>query len=371
MQGAEGAENARAVIGSNSRLTREELETAFKERTRAQRINENTPFDLRWQWEVWLSNLPPNAKLLAFAIRIYGNPDGSGSHPSLNTLEQLTGLSRRCIQDNLRLIEFTFVGKERGKGRAPNRYTLAIPGETLHELAKVIDFHSRATVAPIEGRSEATSSPQSESVAGQPLPHNPVVGQIDNRSRLLVAPNITKDITEEEKRKGPPASSALGKLAVSIAAGFTVATPAAAASSPVMPPTEQVHEAPAECWQTPKAQQAAALDIHELRAQRQVWMTPTGFVEVAGAFKAELIETFPLVDLTCGLATAAANVQPARGAIAAMQTIRREFGYMQQREKAKQSKASSAQPGRFKSFADIEAERVQKFIDACGSPSSG
>jgi hypothetical protein len=167
-------------------------------------------------------------------------------------------------------------------------------------------------------------------------------------------------------------STPIGASARIAAAGIAAtmaALPAAAAEPPALPAPE-VRQVQAECWQTGKAQMDAATNMHEAVAQKQVWKTPTGVVEVAGDFKAELLEKFPLVDLTCGLATAAANVHPERGAIYAMQSIRREFGYMQQREKAKVARAaqtSTAPPKKFKSYAEQEAERVQKFVDACNA----
>ena len=330
------------AIGHNSRPTREELELAFKERTRAQRIKDDTPFDLRWQWEVWLSELPPTAKLVAFAIRIYANPDGSGSRPSLDTLEQLTGLSRRCIQDNLRLIEQRFVGKEQGKGRTPNRYTLIIPGETLQELAKVIDIRSRAEIATQSPRSEAASNPQDGDVAGQSLPHETVVGQTRDRSRLLVAPDITIDLTKNKKGDAPRDGS-IAKVASALAAGIAATIVPAAAAVPIDPPAQVLHDV-AECWHTPKARMEATLNPHERLAQFQVWATSTGLVEVTGEFRDELAKEYPLVDLKCGLAAAGANVNPALGALNAMKTIRRQFGYMQQDAMRRKPSAPVAEP---------------------------
>lgn len=364
MNQAEGAEvNTRAVIGNNSKLTREELEAAFKERTRAQRITENTPFDLKWQWEVWLSDLSPNGKLVAFAVRIFATHTGAASRPSIESLAQLTGLSRPTVITQLKAIQKELLlTAERGKGRAASNYNLVIPDRTVAEIATVIDIRSGQPIRPLDDRSSQPVLPQNDSVAVKPLDHYDRSSQIGDRSSKAALPDITKDITEEEKGRG--AETAFGKIAASIAVGFGIATPAAAASPPVPPIIEQVREAPAECWQNPKAQQAAALDVHELRAQRQVWMTPTGVVDVAGAFKTELLEKFPLVDLHCGLATAAANVRIDRGAITAMQTIRREFGYMQQRESAK-AKNTGKSTG-YQSATDREVERHRELMKLLG-----
>lgn len=123
----------------------------------------------------------------------------------------------------------------------------------------------------------------------------------------------------------------IGDAAKIAAAGVAVAMNALpAAASP--PPIEQVHEAPAECWQTPQLQQMAALDVREMRAQKQVWMTASGMLHVAGDFKDELTKTFPLVDLTSGLAASSQNCKQNmhRGALYVMPGIIRQFGFMQQ-----------------------------------------
>lgn len=195
---------------------------------------------------------------------------------------------------------------------------------------------------------------------GKPVNGEPRTGKPGSGQPCTANPHHTKEryIQTTELTKGP-----LGKLAASIAAGFTVATPAAAAQSPIISPTEQVHEAPAQCWQNGKAQMAAGTNHHEAKAQREVWITPTGVLEVSGGFKAELLSAFPLVDLHCGLATAAANVRIERGAIAAMQVIRREFGYMQQREKAKEARYGKGAGGKPEETAESLSAKYDRFYD--------
>ena len=90
---------------------------------------------------------------------------------------------------------------------------------------------------------------------------------------------------------------------------------------------EAVVDAPEPRWQNPKSDMAAAMNVYEARAQKQVWLTPMGCIEVAGDFRTELEREFPLVDLKCGLAQSAPNVRSDGTALAAMQTIRREFGF--------------------------------------------
>jgi hypothetical protein len=362
MQGT-GGELAPPPAGHNRPpLTKAELEQAFRERTRADRITESTPFDLKWQWEVWLSDLPSSAMLVAFAIRIYANQDGTKSHPSLDTLAMMTKLSRRHVQDSLKLIEKTLVRKTAGAGRAPNRYALIIPGETLQELATVIDIRSRAPRASQDDRNRAPGASQDDSVVGHPVPHKPVVGQIQDRSRAPGAPDITRDIT----RKGEhPREGSIGKVASLVAAGMTAMAPLAAAAQPH--PVEQVMQDVAECWQNQKARMAAELSRYEKQAQREIWITPTRSVEVAGEFRSELVRTFPLVDLVCGLAAAAPNAAKETRAIDAMTVVRRQFAYLQNDNAGKEKRAASyrkPQPGSDDDLAQYPPEVRARILAA-------
>lgn len=340
--GTEGAANERAVIGSNSKLTRGELESAFRQRTRDQRITENTPFDLRWQWEVWLSDLTPNGKLVAFAVRIFASHTGSDSRPSIDSLVQLTGLSRQTVVTQLRAIQKELLlTAERGKGRAASTYTLIVPERTIAEIASVIDIRSGLPIRPLDGRSSLPARPQGDLVAVQPLDHNDRSSLIPDRSSLPIRPDITKDITEEEKGRGSQEGS-IGRMTAALAAGLVAAVaPQMAAAEPR--PVEHVQSVPAECWQTGKAQMDAATNPHEARAQKQVWITPTGMVEVAGDFKTELVTTFPLVDMASGLAASGPNIKRDRSALDAMTAVRRQFGYMQQDALRRQAAAKARQ----------------------------
>lgn len=155
--------------------------------------------------------------------------------------------------------------------------------------------------------------------------------------------------SEEDSPKG----ASIARMAIAIAASAAaMATPLAAEPYP----TEQVAESPAECWQTPKAQMAASMSVAEARAQKQIWVTQTGLVEVAGEFRAELELEYPLVDLKCGLAASAINVKPDRGVIDCMQAVRRQFGYMQQDAKRREAKAP---PGRARA-APWEEDEIRR-----------
>jgi hypothetical protein len=224
--------NERVVIGNNSKLTREELEAAFKQRTRDQRITENTPFDLRWQWEVWLSDLTPNAKLVAFAVRIFASQTGGDSRPSIDSLVQLTGLSRQTVVTQLKAIQKELLlTAERGKGRASSTYTLVVPQRTIAEISTVIDIRSGLPVRPLDDRSSLPDRPQSDSVAVHPLDQNDRSSLISDRSSLPIRPDITKDIT-----------TTLNRAASVVAVGIATAMgsmPVAAAQPPEPPAITQ------------------------------------------------------------------------------------------------------------------------------------
>lgn len=173
---------------------------------------------------------------------------------------------------------------------------------------------------------------------GGTLPLNPVNRSVDDVSIVRPDPTLLHLLNSKEVRGDPPKEVGVGKVAAAIAATFVSVLPVAAAPHH---PVEQVMAGAAECWQTPKAQMTAATNAHEARAQKQVWVTPTGLVEVAGDFRAELVTAFPLVDLHCGLSTAAVHVKPDFGAIRAMQDIRRQFGFMQSDAAAKEKRAAS------------------------------
>lgn len=149
------------------------------------------------------------------------------------------------------------------------------------------------------------------------------------------------------KEERAPREGAFGKVAAAV--GLTMASavmPLAAAPHPV----EQVMQGVAECWQTPKAQMAAASSSSVAKLQRQIWVTPTGRVEVAGDFKAELEREYPLVDLKCGLGVACPHVKPDSGVLNCIQAVHRQFAYMQNDNSGKEKRAAAyAKPAEKKS----------------------
>lgn len=211
-------------------------------------------------------------------------------------------------------------------------YRMETGDEPLPEKAEVvIPFPGNPEVVKNGSKQAASWKPGS----GHPLPEKP-----DTAEPLPENPTHTKEryIQTKEVTKARGGENGLGKVAAAVAVALTAAPmPLAAQPHPV----EHVMQDVAECWQNPKARYEAGANIHEMRAQRQVWMTPFGVVEVAGDFKAELEREFPLVSLKEGLATAAPNVHIGQGAIRAMQAIRRQFGYSQQNEANKQKRADA------------------------------
>lgn len=147
---------------------------------------------------------------------------------------------------------------------------------------------------------------------------------------------FTKDNSLE--RKGETPNRVMGKVAAAVAVAMTAAPmPLAAQPHPI----EHVQQDVAECWQTPKTRMMAGLNINELRAQRQVWMTANGLLEATGEFRAELEREYPAVSVKLGLTAAATNVNPEHGALTAMKTIRRQFAYMQTDAEGKQKRAEA------------------------------
>lgn len=173
-------------------------------------------------------------------------------------------------------------------------------------------------------------------------------------------------------------STTIGRAAAAIAAGIA-STVLPAAAAPVEPPA-QVEITKPECWETPKARMDAGMNVHELRAQRQVWQTGTGLLEVAGEFKDELERMFPLVDLPQGLAIAAATVHISQGALKAMQEIRKRFAYQQSDMAAKQKRAEaygkrdgSPRAGGSRPFLtpdEQQRERNRRFLDSLDLPTT-
>jgi hypothetical protein len=102
----------------------------MRDKLRLTRITQNTPFALRWQWTLLTSDLSANARLVAMTLRLFGDSDGKGIRPSVETIAATTGLSASSVKRAIgSLLESGFLTGERSKGNAPSVFELAIPGE--------------------------------------------------------------------------------------------------------------------------------------------------------------------------------------------------------------------------------------------------
>ena len=207
-------------------------------------------------------------------------------------------------------------------------------------LAQRRNLSDSALVRERTKRDPIVSQPRTDDEKSKKLNENNATATtvVPLRARVL-----DLDLDKEEEREEPPREGAFGKVAASILVGASVLTPIQAAAAH---PVEQVMQGPAECWLGPKAAMAAGVSKQEADAQKQVWVTTTGGLEIAGAFKTEMERTFPLVDLTSALAAACVNVKIDSGAWNAMQVVRRQFGFMQQ-EALKDERRREANAARY------------------------
>lgn len=236
----------------------------------------------------------------------------------------------------------------------------------------VVPFPEKPEVAKRMKTAENKPLPENPEVDDelwQPLPENPFTANpTQTNKRLLLSNNIPP--SRVCARESGCNDIDIRNLAAAAAVGvMTAVSPMAAAAEPE-PTRIETPSSPdlASCWQTPKGQMAAALNAYEGAAQRQIWMTPIGCLEVAGEFRAELAKTWPLVDMAAGLAAAAPNAARESTALAMMQQARRTFGYMQQdairrNETAKAREArSSKKPLAVKTWADREADAQKEAL---------
>lgn len=344
-----------AGIGHNSKPkpTTAEIDLALREKIRKDNIRSDSTLMQRVRWELWLSRLSPRAKLVGLAVWEHADQDGANAFPSMRRLLVMVGGSYRDLVAAIdEFAQWEFAEVIEGSGKRTNEYRFMVTAQELSEhlgndnvvVALRPNTVSSATTAVIQGRQQNTVSAttavtletDAESVV---LPNPAVVLPSPPRSATISSIGTrASDLPDLPDLGGrSPAESALGKVAAAVAATFAAAMPAAAAHHPV----EQVMDAPAECWQTPKAKMEAGTNAMHAKLQRQIWQTPSGLVEVAGAFRDELERTYPLVDLKCGLATAAVNVRPESGVVNCAQVIHRAFGFMQQDAARRQKSATS------------------------------
>ena len=107
----------------------------WRGRTRTQRIREGMPFYLKWGWEMATSALSPSSRLTGYVLGLYGCEDLPARAPSLETLCRATGLTTNTVRSALSALELSgYLAKHRSSGRAPSKYELIIPQQTLAEL---------------------------------------------------------------------------------------------------------------------------------------------------------------------------------------------------------------------------------------------
>lgn len=331
--------------------TAAEIDGAIRAQIRADNIRDDSTFLQHVKWELWLSRLSPRAKLVGLAIWEHANKDGTGAFPSMRRLLVMVGGSKRDLA--LAIEEFTgweFAEMVPGSGKRANEYRFHLTvmefEEHLNSDNVVVPLRpskpsSGTTTVPLRTEASVTTVvPQAPEPEVLVVPLSPVVvPSTPSSGTIAYISTRASDLIDLNDLKGEEPPSRLAKIAATMAAAITASVLPAAAQPPE--PPAQIQQWPAECWQTPKARMDAGLNINELRAQKMVWMTETGLLQVAGAFREELATTFPLVDITNGLAIAAATVHINQGALMAMREIRKRFGYQQSDLAAKQKRSEA------------------------------
>lgn len=368
-----------ATLGHNSNVARSkkytasEIDAAIRTKIRSDNIRPDSNILHRAKWELWLSRLSPRAKLVGLAIWEHADKDGTKAFPSMQRLLVMVGGSKRDLTaaiEEFSAWEFSEVVP--GTGKRSNEYRFIL---TLQDLSDHIGGDN--VVVPLRPRDGTTRTLSSTTVVPASsdfssttvVPQETVVVPSDPRSGTT-APISTRasyllDLKREEEgdtqdRVPAPRDRMIGRVAAAIATGIA-ATSLPVAAAPIDPPA-QIRQEVAECWQTPRARMDAETNIHEKRAQRQVWRTPTGVIEVTGEFRDELLKEYPLVDLKCGLSTSAPNVKIGHGAIISMQDVRRAFGYMQQDALRKQRPSTALAQTARTSWEDEKREREDEWL---------
>lgn len=303
-------------------------------------------------------------------ITLLSDNEHGGAQISQETMATLFGRSRTAIyQAQSRLKEAGLIVT--GRGRHAKTYPVIPRAVTkgYNHLTWTISAICQNSVNCKDPASNSQLLRQTEQLNELPSPPEQLEAvncQVEANSIAKAHATLLLTKTSEEER-GRSREGAFGKVAAAVAAGFAALPMGAAAH----PPTEQVQSIPAECWQNSKAQMDAAINPMEARAQKQVWVTGTGMLQVAGEFKAELLETYPLVDLVSGLSAACTNAKPQHGAVDVMKTIRRQFGYMQQDAASKEKRAGRAPltrngTNRKKTVDEMSADEYRDYLERGG-----
>jgi hypothetical protein len=150
-------------------LLLEAKRNAVAEKIRSEWTRDDSTLLQRVETEIWVSALPPEAKLIALAMRKHASKSGDDAYPSLSRLEHLTGLCRKTVirYRDVLVDEGWLVQRTEFRGRKSNTYSVRIPDNTLTELDGAI---LTKTLNGVSG------TPFANSVSGTPLSTNSVSG---------------------------------------------------------------------------------------------------------------------------------------------------------------------------------------------------
>lgn len=286
-----------------------------------------------WQFIDYIrcSGLPAPVRHVAIEIWLHMRPWKMNANPSAKRIAGFTGLSERTVRTAfgaLAKAPFFSVSKPQ-KGRGNTRTFRAVSFQTMTELSTALDTkmlsnlqrnddENRANIAVFQMKKPARPAPLS---IVKPAPD--AVNEYEKPAPDAVLEEKTCSSFQKNLQELHP------KLPNRSYQGENADARAAT-------PTEV-----AECWKSQKAMMAAATNIDEARAQRHVWVTPLGSVEISQDMSDEMAKVFPLVDQAAALAAAAPNVRPEKGAVACLANVRRQFGYMQQDAAGRERRASA------------------------------
>lgn len=128
----------------------------------------------RWAWGL---PVPPTSKLVLLALASHADEEGR-CWPSVSRLASMTGLSERAVTKSLAALEHTgLFTRERGNGRNPSRYRLAVQGGTSFG----------AGVNEVQGREESCSAQGGTAFTPEVNPIPRGVNDVHpNRSRTVI-----------------------------------------------------------------------------------------------------------------------------------------------------------------------------------------
>jgi len=352
-----------ADIEAEEGISPENFRSRWRKRCTSPRVSPRTNF----LHLAYASNLSDSAFRVLFGLLSFGDGSLGDVYPANSSIEKLTNKSPATVKRAFSELEKSgwMSSGKRGTKSAVRRFSL--PVDVALEIATEVlaslegskmsfpglDSSKMSHPAPLDSsKMSGVTTAHTQPEIGRKLKNEPS-NELDGSN---LSPNPYKKEKKEERKEGgeeesqrlnrsvqpsTPAQTPMEGIsgngggiaaAAAVVAKAVAATPAAKPAAPVVAPEQS-------CWNTPRAKQLAFVNGYEAQAQRQVQITPTGRIVASGAFLGELEAEFPLVEVTAGLAAAEVNVQADRGAIACMQQVRRQFGYMQQ-DAARRKKAA-------------------------------